>query len=125
MTTMTKSYTPAGMSSLDRVNTPTECGCCGRQGLKTTVKMAAPDGGIVWMGTGCAAKAMGIDGPTFRDVAREADATIERARQAAANAETDRWFAFLDSQVPGVAVIEQIAALGGIAAAREAYKTAA
>jgi hypothetical protein len=118
----TKSYRPAGMSAQDRLNMPTECSCCGREGLKRTVKLVSPDGFTVWMGTGCAAKAMGIDGPTFRDLAKAADAELEGARRAEQAAETARWFAFLDAHSDAASVSEQITALGGLAAARAAYK---
>ncbi len=122
--TTTQNFRPAGMSSQDRLNVPTECGCCGREGLKTTVKMVDDNGSILWMGTGCAAKAMGVGVDLFKRAAKDADAVIANENIAAQRAETDRWFAFLDANVPGLAVTEQIAALGGLAAARAAFRTA-
>lgn len=118
-------WTPAGMSFLDRLNTPTECGCCGREGLKKTVKMSGP-GGIVWMGTTCAAKAMNLGVAQFRTEARTADTAVadaERAeRDAANNADEVAWEAYLLTHAGPGPRVEQIARLGGFGAARAAFR---
>lgn len=121
-------YRPAGMSAFDRLNTPTECGHCGRSGLKVTVKMVDPAGVTVWMGTGCAAKALGMPAVEFNALRKAADAAVasaeEAARRLAADAAHAAWKAFLDSAAgPGDTVL-QITRLGGYAAARAAYKVA-
>ncbi len=124
----TTTYRPAGMSFMDRMNVPTTCGCCDRQGLKTTVKLVGPAGEIVWMGTGCAAKAMGVGVDVFRRAAREADTVLASAEAAAAkvvsDAECARWFAWLTFHAGPGDVIVQIGRLGGYAAARAAYRAA-
>lgn len=126
MTTTT--YRPAGTSALERRNVPTECGCCGRTDLNTTVKLAGDDGSVVWMGTGCAAKAMGIGIPAFRKAAKAADTATELEARREANrkeAEQDaRWDAFLEATAGPGERLTQIARLGGIAAARDAFLAA-
>src|SRR5262245_15185847 len=127
MTTTT--FRPAGMSFVDRMNVPTECGCCGRSGLKTTVKLAGSDGSIVWMGTGCAAKAMSIGIAEFKALARKADAEVETAESAARAAiqaaESTRWCSFLTANAGPGEIGDQIARLGGFAAARALYRAVA
>ncbi len=123
-----RTYTPAGMTAQERLNTPTECGCCGRQGLKRTVKMVASDGGIVWLGSTCAARAMGIGEAQFARHTREADRAVAsaaaEARRAAAAAEDALFDAYLVATTGRTDRREQIDALGGFAAARAAYKAA-
>jgi hypothetical protein len=49
----------AALTAAERLgNRPDECSCCDRAGLVHIVKLRHADGGIVWMGTGCAAKAL-------------------------------------------------------------------
>lgn len=124
---MSTVYRPAGTSALERMNTPTECGCCGRSDLKTTVKMEA-DGIIVWMGTGCAAKAMGVGIPEYRKAAKTADEVADRAGRIAANARSQaefaRWDDFLTDAAGAGAVADKIARLGGFAAASALYCSA-
>lgn len=96
-TTSTK-YRPAATSAFERYSTPSECGCCGRENLKTTVKMAAPDGSIVWMGTGCAAKAMGVGVKEYKAAAKSVEDAAEAVRKAARcaflRAQAIRWTAY-------------------------------
>lgn len=118
---MTTTYRPAGTSALERMNTPTTCGCCGREDLKATVKLAGSDGSIVWMGTGCAAKAMGVGIADFRTQAKAADKVIADAEAAARKAISDAadaaWGAFLDEHAGPGDRFEQIQRLGGFGAA--------
>jgi hypothetical protein len=113
---------------MDRTNMPTECACCGREGLKRTVKLVSPDGVTTWMGTTCAARAMGIDGPTFRNLAKDADnvvATAEAAeRKARQDAEHAAWKAWLDEHAGPGDTADQIRTLGGFAAAMAQYREA-
>jgi hypothetical protein len=61
----TRRFRPVGMTAFERFSVPSTCGCCGREGLKKTVKMT--DGSTtIWMGTGCAQNAMDIDSDNFR-----------------------------------------------------------
>lgn len=121
-------YRPVGTSAQERMNTPDTCGCCGREGLKTTVKLADSAGHITWMGTGCAAKAMGIGVDIFRklakaaDTAAEADARREFFRRQAE--EDAAWQSFLDAAAGPGDRMAQIKALGGISAARTAFEAA-
>jgi len=119
-------YLPAGTSAAERLNTPTECGHCGRSGLKVTVKMVDPGGATVWMGTGCAAKALGIPAAEFNALRKTADLKAETAEQAARRVEADAthaaWKAFLDSAAGPGDTIDQLRRLGGYAAARAAYR---
>lgn len=126
MATTTATYRPAGTSAFERTNTPTDCGHCERTGLKTTVKMVDPSGVIVWMGTGCATKAMGMPAAEFNKLRKAADAEAtdidRRARQIAADAADVRWQAFLDGAAGPGDRIEQIRRLGGITEARRGYR---
>lgn len=52
-------YTVAALTAAERTgNRPDECSCCDRAGLKHIVKLRHADGGIAWMGTSCAARAL-------------------------------------------------------------------
>ena len=117
----------------ENLQSPDVCACCGRDGLKKTVKLINPDGRVVWFGTGCAARAMGVRPLIARDAARAAEMTASEAarRERAAEEQADdaRWQAFLDEVAPGATVswdgrpnrFEQIERLGGYPAARAAY----
>ena len=68
----------------------TTCECCGRSGLRKTVMLHPLDAdgnpdGLVYYGTSCAGKAMGIPGKRVADQADAADrdwtAHAERARE--------------------------------------------
>lgn len=77
-TTAASKFRPVGMSAFERFNMPSTCGCCGREGLKKTVKMT--DGAaIVFMGTGCAANAMNIDPDNFKRHQRAAQERWDRS----------------------------------------------
>jgi hypothetical protein len=89
----TKTFRPVGLSPFERFNLPSTCGCCGRTGLKKTVKMT--DGAaIIFMGTGCAQNAMNIDPDNFRTAQRRAQDKHERI---------GAYRAFLDAIVPAFA----------------------
>ena len=130
MTNGTTKSRPAATSAMERANVPSTCQCCGREDLQKTVKVT--DGTTtLWMGTGCAAKACGMGikefGKALKSEQTTQDAADRRAEDEARRAELARWFAFLDGACPahkGVA-FEQIRVLGGINAARAAYKAAA
>ena len=123
----------AALARGESLQSPDVCACCGRDGLKKTVKLINPAGRAVWFGTGCAARAMGVKPLVVRDAARSAEMTaadIERRERATEErAEDMRWQAFLDEVAPSAAVswdgrpnrFEQIDRLGGYAAARAAY----
>lgn len=64
-TTRATKFRPVHLSAFERFNVPTTCGCCGREGLKTTVKVS---NGVttMFMGTGCAAKACKLSTDGFK-----------------------------------------------------------
>jgi len=116
-------WRPLGTSAQERMNNPTTCGCCGREGLKKTVKMGA-DGAVVWMGTGCAAKAAGVGISEFKVQLAAADDAVLVAERAAWKAGDDAWQGFLDLSAPGLDRFDQIQKLGGMKAARAAFQAA-
>lgn len=127
-TTQTIKFRPAATSAMERANVPSVCGCCGREELKKTVKVVSMDGStVLWMGTGCAAKACGMGVKEFgKSLKREQDAQDDseiRARDAAAAARHLRWKAHLDAKCPQFAgdVFRQLEALGGMKIAREGF----
>jgi hypothetical protein len=105
---------------------PDVCGCCGREGLKKTIKLVAPDGVAVWFGVGCAAKALGVGIKVTRQARAEqieaAEAAERAERKAISDAAAAAWFAFLTRAAGPGEVWEQIQRLGGIAAARALQK---
>lgn len=127
MSNATLKLRPAPMNALDRVSGgPTTCQHCGREDLLRTVKMT--DGAaVMWLGRGCAAKAMGVGlrefGRAQKAVQDEADAAERRAREAERQAEYNAFQAWLDATVaPKGDRFRQLEALGGYAAANAAYK---
>lgn len=119
-------FRPAATNAFDRTNNPTTCQCCGREDLKKTVKMT--DGNaIVWMGTGCAAKAMGVGIKVYtaeaRAVQKTADDAEALAREAERKAWDARWQAFLDARAPQLRGDRflQIEALGGYSKANAEF----
>lgn len=105
------------------------CDCCGREGLKKTVKLISPEGRVVWFGVGCAAKAMGVG----VDVAREARKAAIETEQDRVKADADRarrqadeaWQTFLDARAgAGRDRFSQIDRLGGYKAARAMFEAA-
>jgi hypothetical protein len=136
MNTTHNGFRFAELARGESLQSPETCDCCGREGLKKTVKLISPSGSVVWYGTGCAARAMSCKPLTVRkareaqiDAAHEVELAEKRARD---HAELARWQAFLDLAAPSVPkcwdgrsdTAEQIAALGGVAAARAAYRAA-
>jgi ribosomal protein L37AE/L43A len=111
---------PAATSAQERANVPTTCQCCGREGLKRTVKMT--DGAaVLWLGTGCAAKAMGVGIKEYQKAADAVQSEADKAAQAAWRAEDARWGEFLTAAAGPGQRFEQIARLGGGVAARARY----
>lgn len=121
-TTTAPRFRPCAASAFERASVPTVCGCCGREELVRTVKMTDGET-VMWMGVGCAAKAMGVPArERGRAAARIQDAAeaIERAeRDAKHMAELAAWSAFLLRAAGPGERFEQIARLGGPAKARE------
>lgn len=105
---------------------PSTCECCGREGLKRTVKMTNGTA-VMWMGVGCAAKGTGVSvreiNAAEREVQSAADEEDRKTREIASRAAHARWQAHLDARCPEHRgnVFEQIRALGGMAQAREGY----
>lgn len=96
-TTTQKNFRPIGLSAFERFNLPSTCGCCGREGLKKTVKMT--DGTtIVFMGTGCAQKAMDIDPDNFKAAQKRTQLRWDRG---------GAYRAFLDAICPAFAGSEE------------------
>lgn len=103
------------------------CDCCGRANLKVYVVMEnLEDGEVCRFGTGCAAKLEQVPATVIKAEGREADRArreAERAEQAKRQAaETADWFAFLDREAGPGEVIDQYTRLGGLAAARAAWR---
>lgn len=85
-----KTFRPVGLTPFERFNLPSTCGCCGRTGLKKTVKMT--DGtAIIFMGTGCAMNAMNIDPDNFKASQKRAQAKWDKV---------GAFRAYLDAIVP-------------------------
>lgn len=108
-TTPATKFRPVHLSAFERFNVPSVCGCCGREGLKKTVKVS---NGVttMFMGTGCAAKACKLSTDGFK---------VAQAK-AAANAH----HAFLNILCPEFAgeSAKQVALIGARAARFEAYE---
>ena len=119
-------YRYAELGPMERLSSPDTCDCCGREGLKRTIKLISPAGRPVWFGCGCAAKAMGRSLKEVNKARKDAiDAARDaewKAKQAASWAHDLRWQAFLDKHVPGKERIDQIQALGGMPTARAMFR---
>lgn len=122
MPTLNATFRPAATTALERASMPSTCECCGREGLKRTVKMVNGTA-VLWMGVGCAAKGTGVSvrevNAAERVVQKEADAVERKAQAAEHDAFMVRWHAHLDARCPAHrgAVLLQVRALGGMAAA--------
>ena len=105
----------------------TSCDCCGKQNLKSTVAIETVEGGTVYFGVTCAARALAVSAKEVRAASRKADDDKQRAAEAARRAAQDahfaRWSAFLDSSVPHLKgrVLDQWQTFGSMAAARAAF----
>lgn len=117
------------LGTSDEVNT---CDCCGRKDLKSTVALETEEGQTVFFGVVCAANALKRTAKEVKSEAKKADEAKRqaelRAQQAASLARDAKWQAFLDSKCPGLRDfqgkgdrIRQIAALGGMSAARALF----
>ena len=106
------------------------CDSCGRTNLKRTVALQPPAGPAVFFGTSCAARSLRIPA---RDVRVQIRATLKAEKaaamaarsavhRAAADARAAEWRAFLDAHAPAGHIADQIAHLGGYAAARALQK---
>lgn len=114
----------------------TDCDCCGRKDLKSTVAIETAEGHTVYYGVVCAAKALKTTSKVVKaetkkvdDAKAEEERKAQRARQDAHMAE---WTAFLVKATnggitaPGLAhhgpdIFLMIEALGGIKVARELF----
>src|SRR5690606_32454635 len=78
---------------------PDTCDCCGRDGLKKTVKLVHPSGNAVWYGVGCAAKAMSLKNGEVERARKAQISDLEdserKSRAVAFHAEQAEWVAFL------------------------------
>lgn len=103
----------------------TGCDCCGRANLKVYV-VIDHDGEIRHYGTSCAAIMLKADAADIRKAAKAADKAAEAAaaaaRREAAAAEYAAWKAFLDTAAGPGDTADQVRHLGGITAARAAYR---
>ena len=101
---------------------PDTCDCCGRDGLKKTVKLVHPSGNAVWYGVGCAAKAMSLKNGEVERARKAQISDLEdserKSRAVAFHAEQAEWVAFLIRAAGPGEIIDQIARLGGMQAAR-------
>jgi len=101
---------------------PDTCDCCGRDGLKKTVKLVHPSGNAVWYGVGCAAKAMSLKNGEVERARKAQTSDLEdserKSRAVAFHAEQAEWVAFLIRAAGPGEIIDQIARLGGMQAAR-------
>ncbi len=135
MSNATTRFRPAPMTAFERQSSPTECQHCGRVELRRTVKVTDGDA-VLWLGTGCAAKAMGVGLTEYRREAKAvqdaAEAAEQAARDAADRAKHAAWVAFLDRAAPPAtihtdfgprkaSVGERIKALGGMTSARAMF----
>ena len=104
----------------------TSCDNCGRDNLKKTVVLDI-DGEIVRYGTECAAKTIGRGAKEVRAEAKKVQDEIDQAaraeRDAKAQAESERWFAWLNSKSSAASVTEQIQEMGGYSEAKRAYNS--
>ena len=126
-------YKYAELARGEALTSPETCDCCGRQGLKKTVKLVNPGGRVVWYGTGCAAKAMGGEQKLVekkrKEAIKRADDAERKARQAKIDADSMDWFCFL-SRTAGAMFswdgkidrFAQIQKLGGMTEARRLYR---
>jgi hypothetical protein len=115
----------------------TSCDCCGKKDLKSTVAIRNLETGEdLFFGVTCAARALNLQVAEVRRGSAAADrAESERqeaARRAAVEAENARWTAFLVQSTGGIrdwsgklCTFSMVQSLGGFAAARAMYKSAA
>lgn len=117
-------YTIQGIT--DEVDT---CECCGRKDLKRAVALADEHGEVVFMGVVCAAAALKLPAPHVRAQAKNAqaerDAAAQKAKDAKAQAEFQAWAQFLRERTGLAEIAPAILALGGITAARTAFRAQA
>jgi hypothetical protein len=116
-------YTIQGVT--DEVDT---CECCGRKDLKRAVALADESGEVVFMGVVCAAAALKLPAAEVRTGAKNAqlarDLKLAAEKEAQRAAEFHAWARFLREQTGLAEVAPAILALGGITAARDAFRNA-
>jgi hypothetical protein len=80
------------LGTCDSVN---QCECCGRTGLKKTVAIGNTDGNVRYLGTECAARAMGVRKATVEKGVRSAakEAVLAAARERARR-DREEWAAY-------------------------------
>lgn len=130
METTHNGYRYAELARGEAMQSPSVCDHCGREDLKRTIKLINPEGRPVWIGSGCAARLMGVDVKVVRAAKKAAEdrayAIEQAAKQAAHKLDDAAWQAFLDCATrPGMDRYEQIRALGGMAKARELLRASA
>lgn len=127
MSTTNNGYRFAELAQGEGLQSPSVCDCCGREELKRTVKLINPEGRSVWYGAGCAARAMNVEKKVVtaaKKAAEDRAYELERSERQAAWKLTDAaWQAFLDRVAPGMDRYDQIRSLGGMAKARELYRS--
>jgi hypothetical protein len=121
-----KNTTTRFLGTTDDVTT---CDCCGKTGLKSTVALSIDGGDAVYFGVTCAARAIGSTVKVVRAETKTADdareAAEKQAREEQFRAEMAAWDAWLAANAPGGSDrFTRIQALGGMTAARAAYKAA-
>lgn len=123
-----KSFRPVATTAQERMNLPSTCDCCGREGLVKTIKMAG-EGAVMWMGVGCAAKGTGESVTAIRRAAREANQAADdqesRERGARHLAEYNAFQVYLDAAAGPGDRFTQLQRLGGYSVARAAYLASA
>jgi len=93
--------------------------------LKRTVPVRPAHGGeVVWMGTGCAAKACGVGVREYHAEVARLELSAREAESSVLRAEQARWEAWVLARVgkPLVDALDEIRALGGVTALRKAYR---
>lgn len=104
----------------------TACDCCGRENLKSTVKLDVGNG-LTHFGVGCAAKALRMGVAQVKAATKAVDDASAEAARVAADAKhaafMAEWAAFLDAQVPAFRgrIVDQLAAMGGMVKARAMF----
>jgi len=128
-------YQYAALAPGESLQSPEACDCCGREGLKKTIKLVNPEGRAVWFGVGCAARALSEPERLVRKARDEQIETADKAQRDAAkaahDAEQGRFSAWLLATVGAFADwdgrpnrAKQLEALGGYRAAFNAYREA-
>lgn len=103
------------------------CEHCGRQDLKSTVRMVAVDAdgnedGESYFGSVCASKMSGRPVAEIQREAREADRAAARAEQRRMHDATTEFVDFVAEHGTGSTHFERLESMGGLTAARDLWK---